>query len=264
LRARAAGYETIGIDCDRSHAESARKRGAFDRTAEDETEVEADLLLLAIPVDATVDRLRRYAQFPPRAGTILDVGSVKAPILRAAAGLSNFVGTHPMAGSEKSGPEAAYAELFDGRTWVYDPSARSPHREHVLELIEALGGRPVGIEAQEHDRIVALTSHMPLLLSVELASYLSARLGEPGVRALSGSGLASMTRLAGSSWEMWRSILLENAAPVAQEVRSIATILLGLADDLDRRDVTELAGTFELAASVSQRLAANRLPYADR
>jgi len=124
-----------------------------------------------------------------------------------------------MAGKELRGPEAASAELFEGRPWVLtDPD------QSLIAIIEAVGGNPVFLGPQEHDRLVALSSHLPQLLSTALGSYLSGK----NATEVSGPGLRDMTRLALSSFNLWQDILETNAANVDAALAGLIAELEGL------------------------------------
>jgi prephenate dehydrogenase len=153
-----------------------------------------------------------------------------------------------MAGSERSGPAAADPALFRGRTWAYDGGCAEAARVHAVALIEATGARPLAVAPAEHDRLVALTSHLPQVLATALAARIGRRLAEPGVAALSGPGLHSMTRLGSSAWSMWESILRENGPDVAQEVRALTSILSQAADALASGRVEAIETLFAEAA----------------
>ncbi len=255
LRARSAGARTIGYDVRPADAERARARGALDRVASGPGECyESDVLVLATPLEATLELLSELRAAKPAAPLVLDVCSVKAPVAAAATGIAAFVASHPMAGSERSGPEAARSELFEGCVWMYAPTSNAAAVRAVRSFIAMMGARPLALAPAEHDRIVALTSHLPQVLAVALAARLGARLDEPGVVELTGSGMRSMLRLGGSSWPVWRGVLAANGPAVAQEVRSLAAIFTTFADALERGDAAELGPSFDEAARAIQRL----------
>jgi len=260
LRAAACGWRVIGWDPDAEHARVALERGAvasllgtFDALAAD-----AQTLVLAAPLDATVRLLGALAAgLPSRASLIVDVASVKAPVARAGATLGAFVPTHPIAGSERSGPQAAHADLFVESVWMYDPMAAADAAGRARAFIEAMGALPYPVGSVEHDRIVALTSHLPQLVSVALGARLGPALAEPRVLALCGAGVRAMLRLGTSSWPMWRAIVAANGVPVAQEVRRLADVLSSFADALDGERPDVLADSFVAAAGAVARLGAN-------
>lgn len=259
LRARAQGDRVVGWDADPRHAALALERGALDAVAPDEAAAlrDAQVIVLAAPLKATVASLERLAADPPKAALIVDVASVKLPVVHAAAALAAFVATHPIAGSEQSGPGAARADLFEGRAWTYDPNASDEALERARTFIARMGARPIPVPSVTHDRLAALTSHLPQVLAVALAGQLAARLGDEGVLELCGSGMRSMTRLGASSWAMWEGVLSANAPAVAQEVRELSTILSGIADELDADRTHVLRSRFATAAAAAGSLAEN-------
>lgn len=239
LRARERGIHVIGYDCAQS--------GTIDRIVDERVDSLEDLanasrtLVLALPIDATVSAIRTLRANPPRdLRLVIDVASVKTPIVREAAGWSPFIATHPIAGAEQSGARAARADLFSGRTWTYVPA--TPALEPpVRELIETMGARPFSIEADVHDRALAITSHLPQVVVATLGAMLQER-GIPP--ALAGPGLISTLRLAGSPWELWESILRANESALAEAVRELGVRLCGLADDLKAGDTSRAASYF--------------------
>ncbi len=174
---------------------------------------DADVIVLATPVDVAIELLPAIES----RGVITSVGSVMRP-LRAAA-KTNFVAGHPMAGRHEGGLANAQHVEFEGASWFVDA-----HDDRVEELIRACGANPVLVTAEEHDTAVALTSHLPQVLSTALFAYLS---DMPDVRKFAGGGLRSF-RLAASDGEMWHSVLAANrdqlrphAEQIAQLVRAI-------------------------------------------
>jgi prephenate dehydrogenase len=259
LRARARGSRVVGWDADPNAAAQALAAGALDVVASDEAAAvaEADVVVLAAPLEPTLASLERFRAHPPRAALIIDVASVKVPVHAAGAGLAAFVATHPIAGSERSGPGAARTDLFEGRAWTYDPLAAPDATERACAFVIAMGARPIPIPSALHDRVTALTSHLPQLLAVALAGQLAARLGDDGVLELCGTGIRSMTRLGASSWAMWEGVLSANAPAVAQEVRELSTVLSEIADELDAARTHSLQSHFAKAAAVVGSLSQN-------
>ena len=251
LRGAACGWSTLGWDLDAEHASIALELGAVGETlgSFEELTSRADILVLAAPLDATLALLESLAAGPvPRARLIVDVASVKAPIARAGATLSAFVPTHPIAGSERNGPRAARADLFVDRVWTYAPVADADAVDRARDFIEVLGARPYALASDEHDRIVALTSHLPQLVSVALGTRLGPEIANPDVRALCGTGMRSMLRLGASAWPVWRAIVAANRHAIAQEVRGFASVLSAVADAVECGRTEDLAAAF-LASS---------------
>ncbi len=197
-------------------------------------------VVVAVPPAATaarvIDALRRY----PNA-VVTDVASVKAPIQRAlaASGVTagRYVGGHPMAGREVSGPAAARADLIDDRPWVIAPSADTEDAavRAVHALAVAARAVPIVMTAAEHDRAVAVVSHTPQILSALLAARLLDT--TDAVVSVVGPGLRDMTRIAASDPDLWVDILSANAAPVTsvlEDVRSELDSVLQALGSIDQ------------------------------
>jgi prephenate dehydrogenase len=189
-----------------------------------------DLVVVAAPPDVTAVVVAEELKAHPDA-VVTDVASVKTGILSAlrsrGADLRQYVGSHPMAGRERSGPVAARGDLFLGRPWVLSPAPDGDPRagSTVRRLALALGAVPVAMPASEHDEAVALVSHLPQVA----ASLVAARLrhAPDAAVALAGQGLRDVTRIAASDPALWAQILAANAGPVA--------VVLGeLRADLDK------------------------------
>jgi prephenate dehydrogenase len=249
LRAHAAGATVIGFDRDPETLRAAVAAGALDEVAPDVTALarRCSIVAIALPVDVTIDVL---AATPALNGPdlVFDVASVKAPVVRAARGLARFVGSHPLAGREKGGFGAADATLFDDRTWAIAP-ARDAGAQRLLEdVIAQLGARPLVVPADEHDRLVAITSHLPQVLSVVLAARLAAA-GDADPRAydLCGPGIGSMLRLARSDAALWAPIAQANASALAEALRAVSAELAATAAGLEAGRLERLLDAFAAA-----------------
>lgn len=247
LRARAAGATVIGYDRDPQALRAATAAGALDATAPDLASLaeRCTVVAVALPVDVTVEVLAATPQFE-KPELVFDVASVKLPVVEAARELTHFVASHPLAGRETGGFGAADAALFEGRTWAIVP-ARDPGAQARLEaLIEALGARPLVLAAADHDRLVAISSHLPQLLSVALGAQLAAA-GEADARVydLCGPGMQSMLRLAHSDAKLWVPIAQANAAAVAEAVEAVAAALEAIAAGLRAGNIDALLAAFD-------------------
>lgn len=200
-----------------------------------------DLVVVAVPPAAIAAVVRQSLQTFP-AATVTDVGSVKAGVLDALwdgdADLSRYVGSHPMAGSQHSGPVTAHADLFDGRTWVVAPHRRSREEsvQDVLALVRACRAREVVMDVDDHDAAVARVSHLPHLMSVLMAGHLTAVPSSDLL--LAGQGLRDVTRIAGSDPGLWQQILSANATAVLAELRAVSGELAGLIRSLETGTTT--------------------------
>ncbi|MPV49989.1 prephenate dehydrogenase [Pseudactinotalea sp. HY160] len=196
------------------------------------------LVVVATPPDVTAGIVGSALHTFPRA-VVTDVASVKGVILEelrdfATLDLSRYVGSHPMAGREKSGASAATGELFAGRPWVIcaHEDAEPAAVLAVRNLAGDLGGAPAYLGAREHDDAVALVSHMPQLV----ASLVAARLLEAPEPALglAGQGVRDLTRIAASDAKLWTAIITGNASSVRTVMRELRDDLDGLLEALDR------------------------------
>jgi prephenate dehydrogenase len=236
LVCRRLGLEVVLRDTSAKHLRTATGLGAGRAaTAADQPQ----LVVVAVPpsaiADSVVDALGRTD------AVVTDVGSVKAAPLAAVADrvrardLARYVGSHPMAGSERSGPLAASAALFDGRPWAVTPHAGADPR--AMGLVESLvlecGAAPLLMDPAEHDRAVARISHLPHLAAVLVAGRLAA--APPEHLALSGQGVRDVTRVAASDPDLWQQILESNASAVLDllgEVREdLDALMTAVADD---------------------------------
>lgn len=210
--------------------DTARTAAALGAGTDGEPPGPVDLAVVAVP-PAHVARTVALAQESGLARSYLDVASVKSGPRRdlAALGcdLGTYIGSHPMAGKESSGPLAATADLFEGRPWVLTPTPETDTEtlNLALELVALCRAVPVVMDADAHDRAVALVSHTPQLL----ASLVAARLegaDEAAVR-LAGQGIRDVTRIAASEPGMWIDILTANPGPVADVLSAVAADLDG-------------------------------------
>lgn len=255
LALRAAGFTgtVLGVSSERS-TRAALERGAIDAAAPlEEAAARADLIYLSQPIGGIIDSLGRLRGLVRPQTLVTDAGSTKAAIVRAARGM-NFLGGHPMAGKEARGVEEAEAALFRGRTYVLTPETaeglETPAAAGFVEWLKRIGAEPLPMSAAEHDLTVAATSHVPQLASTALASMVAERV--PGERIrVAGSGLADMTRLALSSYSIWRDILATNTEAIDQALLAYIEKLQHIRENLRTR---ESQREFERAAELAARV----------
>ncbi|OQA85116.1 MAG: T-protein [Lentisphaerae bacterium ADurb.Bin242] len=181
---------------------------------------ESDIAILCLPIPTILEFIKEYAPFMKKT-LVTDIGSVKGCIEKAA--LENgirFVGSHPMAGTEKSGPEAMVPDIYENASVFVVPSAASPEEDtvRVERLWKSIGAKPCRISAQEHDLLVAHTSHVPHIVSSALALSVLDADGELKEKRFAGcaSGFRDTIRVAASSPKMWREILSHNREAVLE------------------------------------------------
>src|SRR5689334_16259635 len=214
LAARARGDDVRAWDTDASALEAAVARGAGDAASSLEDAVaEAELVFVAAPIAQLPAAVAAVLEAPGDA-TVSDVGSTKASVVEAASGSPRFVGGHPICGAETRGPEHASAGLFQGATWFLTPVAQTDPDRHrrVHGFISDVGATPVAIDPDAHDRLVALTSHVPHVLANVVANQTGAsRVEGHEPLAHAGGSLRDMTRVAGANPRIWVDIFLDNA-----------------------------------------------------
>jgi prephenate dehydrogenase len=258
LALKSAGFRgsIVGVSSERALAD-ALAAGAIDRGAPlAEAVSDADLVFLSQTIGRILDTLRHLDSLVKPGALVTDAGSTKCEIVdlaRQSIRRCQFLGGHPMAGKERRGAAVAEAGLFRNRTWALTPDEpaelETTAAREFSGWLEQIGARVVVLDADEHDKIVALTSHLPQLVSTALAATLAERLKD-GLQ-LSGSGLTDMTRLALSGYELWRDILATNTAYVDRALLAYIQELEHLRENLRTRQLQE---EFRKAAGLAERL----------
>lgn len=219
---RRGKQKIVGWDRNRANLAAAVSLRAVDRAASslEDALSSAATVVLAVPLKSVVKLLPQVLERARRGALVIDVAGLKVPVMKAARGLNSrpdvmFVGGHPLAGSEKGGPEHASADLFAGRSFALCSSRRPQSRTTLQKasiLVKKLGAIPVQMSAARHDRIIAMTSALPQLMASALALTVAA--AGPAAARLSGPGFDSATRLVTSPPELWIDNLLANNSNV--------------------------------------------------
>ncbi len=260
LALRARGMHVTGWDRP-AVLKAARERAVIDEPASSLAALcGAEITILAVPVGVIMEMLPQLAPHHPRCLT--DTGSTKAAIAaQAARHQLAFCGGHPLAGSERNGLSAARADLFHAAPWIFCPPDESANhasneisadlRARCHALAESAGARPVWLSAPRHDRLMALLSHAPQMISTAMANALARELEhDPEALALAGPGLRSMLRLAGSSYALWRDIALTNRDAISSALSSFEQEIEHLRVQLSTR---ELERAFHTAGDIYHR-----------
>lgn len=217
LKKRRFTSHVVGVDQNNEHLEKALELGIIDERAEmNDAIADAELVIIAVPVDKAPEILEQVLDNISPGQTVMDVGSIKANICNRVAQhpkRDQFVATHPIAGTEYSGPDAAHYYLFDGKVNIItDKAASSPDSLSVVEkLFNTLKMNTIYMDAAEHDRHIAYVSHLSHITSFTLGlTVLELEKDEKSIFNMAGSGFASTVRLAKSSPDMWAPIFQEN------------------------------------------------------
>jgi prephenate dehydrogenase len=263
LAAKRAGVGAVSaFDPDERSLAVAAERGAVDAAASLDEAVEgASLVVVAAPVAKLVSVVPSALEHGD--ATVTDVGSTKAAVCAAAAGNGRFVGGHPMCGSEARGPEHATADLFEGATWFLTPvpETDAASLRLVHGFVSGLGATPVAIEPETHDRVVALTSHLPHALANLLVNQAGAnRVEGHDPLAAAGGSLREMTRVAGANPRIWVDIFLENASVLGESLADHRRRVEQLEQALRARDAGFLARWIAEASSNRRRMLAQAFP----
>lgn len=232
LRKAEIPCEIAGVSSGRS-IEAGLARGAIDHGMPlEEAARWADLLFLAQPISGIIETLRQLESVVNPDALVTDAGSTKRAICDAAAKYLTrcaFLGGHPMAGKESRGAEVADADLFRGRPWILTGEPDHRMARALREWIARFGARQITLNPAEHDRLVAWSSHLPQLASTALASVLHDRAANAGLVA--GPGLLDSTRLAMSSFDLWRDILATNRDEIDRALAALIERLKGMRGD---------------------------------
>ncbi len=245
---RALGWSVVGWDPAASALAGATAVGAIDSVSPSESAAleGVDLVVLAGPPSAIELKLRSLAT----GVVVTDVAGVKAPMVSAARHLRAYVGGHPMAGRESSGPAGASGSLFRGATWIVTTDGVDPGAlEFVESIVTQLGALPLRMAAEEHDAAVAAVSHLPQVVASALVNRVARH---PTALDLAAGGFRDLTRIALSDPAWWSDVLVENRRALTPLLRELSEDLMSWADRLDSADA-EQVGAEMLAARTARR-----------
>ncbi|NTW27954.1 MAG: prephenate dehydrogenase/arogenate dehydrogenase family protein [Coriobacteriia bacterium] len=268
----------VGIDSDTAALRYAVEHGIVDEgaPADDPRVAEwlgaegVDLVVLATPAQYVREWLRVLGSAGYR-GAVTDVASTKAGVLAAVreelADPSQFVGGHPMAGSERSGITAARADLFDGAYWLLTPSHNTDPDlfSAVYALIAAIGARVISVDAAAHDEAVAIVSHVPHVTAAALVGLAAAHSGERGeLMRLAAGGFKDTTRIAAGSAELWTGICLDNATALAEGIEELRERLGSFEALVRARDAAAIREWLSSASEIRRSLPSQWVPATSR
>jgi prephenate dehydrogenase len=250
LALRAAGFtgEITGWNRTPGEAHSAMRMGALSAVGEDaiQTAWSSEVVLLAVPIYATLDYMAQLSGALTADHLVTDVGSTKRLVAESAAQLYNsptrpaFLPGHPMAGKERGGAAHADAHLFRGAVWLFTDDAMARRSAKGAELVEdwrhwvaAMGARVLDLNPVRHDELVAWVSHLPQFVATALSALLEEEVGNaPELKDVGGRALREMTRLGASPYSMWRDIAHTNTEPVERAIHALEQRLAHLRENL--------------------------------
>ncbi len=242
VKERGLAKTIVGIGRSRDRLAAAQRSGLVDIVSIDVAATgSSDLVIVCTPVDCIAADVRAVAGASRSGALITDAGSVKGAICDALKdGLrhgSTFVGSHPLAGSEKTGWENAQADLFENRLCVITPGPNDDPQavQTVEDFWRSIGMRTRRMSAQEHDRALAITSHLPHAVAAALASMLTSE-----TRDFAATGFRDTTRIAAGDPNIWTGIFLQNAEPVAEQIDVLIEKLSQLRDHATQQDAQGL------------------------
>jgi prephenate dehydrogenase len=260
---RKSGFASVinGVDLNTTHAAKAVELGLVDAIKnEGEAIASADLIILAIPVNTLSQLIPSILDKIKKDAVVIDTGSTKSSICKAVTSHKNrsqFVAAHPIAGTENSGPEAAFSGLFKNKTNIICEKEKSSGHSLAIatKVFEVLGLNTIFMEPEEHDKHVAYVSHLSHVSSFLLGqTVLDIERDKKNIFALAGSGFSSTVRLAKSSPDMWAPIFEQNAEYLSQALLEYIMHLQKFQYHLMKRDVKELHRTMTEANQIRRIL----------
>jgi len=267
LKKQANAPLCVGVGRNQANLNEALELHIIDEAATDIAAAlqDADMVLIAAPVAQTKSILQSIQPHLNQQTIITDAGSTKTDILAIAravlgAQASQFIGGHPIAGAEKSGPSAAMADLYHGKNVVLTPTADNSQEtvNLVRQLWQTCGANVLEMPAEKHDGIFATVSHLPHLLAFALVEDIASRDNADELFEFAASGFRDFTRIAGSSPEMWRDISFANKAALLNEITSYEQALSSLKQSLANDDTDALQAAFERASDARNQWARNK------
>ncbi|MGF1529693.1 MAG: prephenate dehydrogenase [Candidatus Competibacterales bacterium] len=264
LKAVAAVGVVVGAGRSRESLERAVALGVIDRYGLDVAEavVGADVIVVAVPLGAVAPCLAAVAKGADPDAVITDVASAKGAVVAAAKAAfggvvpQNFVPGHPIAGTEHSGVEASFAELFQGRQVILTPlaetSAAAQRRVHALW--QTTGAQVVDMGVEHHDQVLAATSHLPHMLAYTLVDSLARRDERTEIFRYAAGGFRDFTRIASSDPTMWRDICLANGEALLAAMADFRADLDQLQEAIRRRDGAAIMTIFQRAKRARDNL----------
>jgi prephenate dehydrogenase len=274
LALRRRGWHVSGLDADEERMGEALAAGVIDQAGDDP---QAEVVFVATPATSVAALARRMLEEGRRADAVVtDVSGVKAPIVEEA-DHPRFIGGHPMAGSEQFGLHGADPDLFEGAVWVLTPTPATDLEsfDRLKGVVMSLGADVLVLSPSDHDRLVAVVSHVPHLVAATLMNAASSGAQQDGaLLRLAAGGFRDMTRVAAGHPGIWPDICAENAVPIVDALDALVRELSAMRDRVANRDREALLGVLQKASAARRslpsriarpdHLAELRIPVPDR
>lgn len=253
----------VGFGRTQANLDVAMQRGMIDSSSRDPIEAArgSDLLMLAVPIVAMRTTLEKMVPHLAPDAVITDVGSAKGWVVRELEPLINppmsLVAAHPVAGKETTGAIAGDIDLFRDRRVIITPSAKStaPAIDKIEKLWKATGANVERMDPEVHDAVLARASHLPQIVSSALAaSLLDEHVGKLWAAQFGASGLRDTTRLAASSWEMWRDIFVANREALAAAMKLFGDTFAEFQRAIDTGDIDKLEKLFDRGRRMREKM----------
>jgi len=271
LRKKRLVRQVVGIGRHIHKLKEAKRLGAIDRYTMDlgRGVKDSNIVMIATPVSRIPPIVKRILPHLKDGCIITDVGSTKGwvvkkvqEILSKSSGKGrrpkvSFIGGHPMAGSEKEGVRSARADIFSGKTCILTPVSRHSRRavKVVGDLWNRIGARILLLEPEEHDYLVAYTSHLPHVLATSLANLMGkVRKEHPRARKIIAGSISDMTRIAASNPEMWTDICLSNSNAISESIKVTVKYLEKFKRSIEKRKKKELGDIFQKGRLARRKL----------
>jgi prephenate dehydrogenase len=261
LKKHGLAAQVVGSGRSRENLDAALKLGVIDDALSAEEAVRgADLVILCMPVLSIIPTLQKIASGIEDGALVTDVGSTKGEIVRQAEkiaeGRFTFIGSHPIAGSEKTGAVASSDSLFEGRNCIVTPAETAPKDALVKlkKLWQAAGMDVVEMDTANHDRVMAAVSHLPHMAAYGLVNTVRNEKGSSELLKFAAGGFKDFTRIAASSPEMWADITIENGQAVTELIRKMKQQLSLIESAIENSDREKLLELFRESQRFRQQI----------
>ncbi len=258
LKKKRLAEEVVGVGRNAGRLEQARDMGAIDRftTKMQEGCEGADVVVLCGPVSVIIDQMAEALYWAPEGAVVTDVGSTKRSIVASASDIlearASFVGSHPMAGSEKTGAANARGDLYDGATVVLTPDLTTGDAalEKIRDFWSKIGMKVIEMLPARHDEMLAQVSHLPHLAAVMLVEQLARGAGDHLDMAVrvAGPGFRDTTRIAKGSAEMWADIFMDNDTALLESLSRLQAVMVDFRHAIQSGNRRRLVEMLEIAA----------------